>query len=320
MERTGRMTVPGEKTCSGPHVPLISFAILAYNQENYIEQALASGLEQSYPNLEVVVSDDASTDGTWGRITCAAAGYSGPHKVKLNRNEVNLGIGGQVRKIASLVSGEIIVLAGGDDVSKPERVEVLAKAFSEHVNAMAVFSDVEEIVEHEGLVPGKKNLRDEGPVQLESLIAGGGGVGTGAAYAYRRQCFFWPDEFPDRLISEDRILPLRAGLLGEVRYVSRPLVAYRRTVQSVGRSLQKTRKLAKFRLDHLEVLGAHLDHAHQDGLLEKSRYELLNNQLQQMACRARRLKRHQKLVRIPGVGNIFARAYYRFFIHVKRTM
>ena len=314
------MTGPVERTCSGPDVPLISFAILAYNQENYIEQALASGLEQSYPNLEVVVSDDASTDGTWGRITCAAAGYSGHHKVKLNRNEVNLGIGGQVRKIASLASGEIIVLAGGDDVSKPERVEVLARAFSEHSNAMAVFSDFEEIVEHEQLVPGKKNRRDEGPVQLESLIAGGGGVGTGATYAYRRQCFFWPDEFPDRLVSEDRILPLRAGLLGEVRYISRPLVAYRRTDQSVGQALQKTRKLAKFRLDHLEILGAHLDYAYQNGVLHKGRYELLSNQVQEIVCRARRLSRHDQLLRIPAFGKIFARAYYRYRIHVKKTV
>lgn len=314
------MTVPAEIHYPGPEVPSISLAILAYNQENHIEQAFNSALEQRYSDLEIVVSDDASTDNTWERITGVAAGYSGSHKIKLNRNDVNLGIGGQVRKIASLASGEIIVLAGGDDVSMPDRVQVLARAFLSYANAMAVFSGFEEVIEDEGQVSRKKSPRGEGPVDLEALIAGGGGVGAGATYAYRRQCFFWPDEFPEKLTSEDRLLPLRAGLLGEVRYISSPLVVYRRTDQSVGRALQKSRSLAKFRLDHLEILGIHLDEAYRDGLLDKGRHDLLKIQVQQMIRRACRLHRFDQLERLLGVGNIFARAYYRFFLHAKRAM
>ena len=44
--------------------PKVSILIISYNQENYIAEAITSAVEQGYANLEVVVSDDASTDST----------------------------------------------------------------------------------------------------------------------------------------------------------------------------------------------------------------------------------------------------------------
>ncbi|MBR1871017.1 MAG: glycosyltransferase [Kiritimatiellae bacterium] len=55
--------------------PLVSFCISCYNQERYIAQALESAFAQTYGNMEIVISDDCSTDGTVGAIKDAIAKY-----------------------------------------------------------------------------------------------------------------------------------------------------------------------------------------------------------------------------------------------------
>ena len=45
-------------------MPFVSFCIKCYNQAHLIGEALAGAFEQTYPNMEIVVSDDASTDGS----------------------------------------------------------------------------------------------------------------------------------------------------------------------------------------------------------------------------------------------------------------
>jgi glycosyltransferase involved in cell wall biosynthesis len=52
-----------------------------------------------------------------------AASYNGPHKVILNRNEKNLGIGGDINRIMEIAQGELIIGVAGDDISLPERTK-----------------------------------------------------------------------------------------------------------------------------------------------------------------------------------------------------
>ncbi len=107
--------------------PLVSICMMCRDLEPFIEEALRSALAQTYSPLEIVVSDDASTDRTWEIVTQVAADYKGPHKLILNRNEDRLGVCGNLQKALSLASGELIVDADGDDVSYPNRVEALVR-------------------------------------------------------------------------------------------------------------------------------------------------------------------------------------------------
>jgi len=74
--------------------PLVTFALFAYNQGKYIRQAVEGALAQTYENLEIIISDDASPDKTFEIMQELVRDYSGPHKIILNRNERNLGIVG----------------------------------------------------------------------------------------------------------------------------------------------------------------------------------------------------------------------------------
>ena len=55
--------------------PLVSIVIVTYNQQAYIAEAIEGALGQDHPKLEIIVSDDASSDGTWAIVDAYAQRY-----------------------------------------------------------------------------------------------------------------------------------------------------------------------------------------------------------------------------------------------------
>jgi glycosyltransferase involved in cell wall biosynthesis len=102
--------------------PLISIVLLTYNQASLVRESINSVLQQDYDNLEILLSDDCSTDNTHDVILECVKNYSGPHRLLVNRNESNMGIGAHVDHAVGLTRGDYIVVAGGDDISLPSRV------------------------------------------------------------------------------------------------------------------------------------------------------------------------------------------------------
>src|SRR5215212_7155005 len=97
--------------------PLVTFALFAYNQERFIAEAVRGALSQTYSPLEIIISDDGSTDRTFEIIEGEVAGYAGPHEIRLNRIEQNIGWGAHINLVMEMVKGKLIVVAAGDDVS-----------------------------------------------------------------------------------------------------------------------------------------------------------------------------------------------------------
>jgi len=248
--------------------PLVTFALFAYNQENYIREAVEAALAQNYSNLEVILSDDCSTDRTWQIIRECVEDYRGPHKVVLNRNERNLGIIPHVRKIGLLSTGHYVVMAAGDDVSLPQRTALCMQAFRQANGAYACFSEICRIDASGAAIGSASQLWPPGQlVTLDAIVNSAGGVGVGASYVYRSECFDWPWPLPDGLVSEDKLLPLRAALLGEVVHVDMVLVNYRVTGSSVTDELERTGMRARGRPDHLAELLRTLQLACEQGRL-----------------------------------------------------
>jgi glycosyltransferase involved in cell wall biosynthesis len=91
--------------------PLVTITIPTYNQEKYIGRAIESCLKQDYPNLEIIVSDDCSTDGTYS----AAKAYEG-NQVKVHRTPANMGrVKNYRHTLYNLAKGEWVVNLDGDD-------------------------------------------------------------------------------------------------------------------------------------------------------------------------------------------------------------
>ena len=95
--------------------------MLSYNQEAYIESALISLLQQDLDNLEIVISDDASSDKTVQVINKVLSDFKTKKRIKLSVNQKNIGIVANLSRALELASGELIFIAGGDDISKNTR-------------------------------------------------------------------------------------------------------------------------------------------------------------------------------------------------------
>ncbi|EFK08109.1 glycosyltransferase, group 2 family protein [delta proteobacterium NaphS2] len=96
---------------TGPLLQKVTIMIPTYNQEAFIAEAVNSALMQTYPNLEVVVGDDASTDATFSIVSRIK-----DCRLKLVRNPQNLGRTANYRNIFyNHASGDFVVNLDGDD-------------------------------------------------------------------------------------------------------------------------------------------------------------------------------------------------------------
>lgn len=100
--------------------PLVSVHIITYNQISFVRETLDSALGQDYENLEVVVADDGSTDGTAEVILEYAEKY-GSRLVPVV-GQGNLGITGNCNRGLKHCRGKYIAFQGGDDVFYPGKI------------------------------------------------------------------------------------------------------------------------------------------------------------------------------------------------------
>ena len=118
----------------GSKRPLVSVIIPAYNSRHYIGEAIRSVLRQDYPNIETIVVDDGSTDGTYqeaqsfdGRIRLLHQANAGPAAAR------NRGI--------AAARGELIAFLDADDVWAPGKLSAQVSYLNDHADVGVVFGD-----------------------------------------------------------------------------------------------------------------------------------------------------------------------------------
>lgn len=206
-------------------LPLVSFFVLAYNQEKSVREAIESAFAQTYGNLEILLTDDASPDGTYDIMEEMASTYKGPHRLILNRNSENLGLIGHINRVMELTEGEFVIQNAGDDVSRPERTQRMIEAWEKsRRQARYIYSSVERVGEDGtrfGIWDAQPDFDGEVPLSTaiqENLF------GLGAAAGWSRELFSVFGPLGDTLYVEDVALGHRALMLGPVVQIREPLV------------------------------------------------------------------------------------------------
>lgn len=217
--------------------PLLSFAVLAFNQERYIRDAVEGAFAQTYSPLEVILSDDCSTDGTFRIMESMRSGYRGPHRVTLNRTSRQSGLGGHIDRIMEIASGELIILAAGDDVSFPCRSQTLADAWNEDgKQATSIYSDYVTIPGNAAIealkVPPSPQLpsipKCRRKVDLTSFVSALGPNVYGCTHAFSPRLYSFFGPLTDQVSYEDMALAFRSHAVGCLLHLQTPLIWYRR--------------------------------------------------------------------------------------------
>lgn len=106
---------------------LLSVLIPAYNAEKYIKTAITSILDQSYSDFEILIADDASTDGTRSIIES----IKDSRMIKIH-NEKNIGKTATVNRLYTYSTGQFITIHDADDISEPTRFQQQLMEFSKN--------------------------------------------------------------------------------------------------------------------------------------------------------------------------------------------
>jgi glycosyltransferase involved in cell wall biosynthesis len=208
---------------------LVSVVIIVYNGEDYVGRALASALAQTHGNLEVIVVDDASTDGS-----CAVVERVSDPRIRLVRRERNGGIGAARNDGIRAARGEWIAFLDCDDRWAPRKIEQQLERALTKPDAGLVYAWA--TVESEtGEVVGEYRSRVEGDV-LRELLRSNCISGSASSAMVRRDVLAAVGSFDETLQSaEDWDMWLRISAAYPVACVAEPLVLLtRRGASSSG--------------------------------------------------------------------------------------
>ncbi len=193
--------------------PKVSVMIVTYNQENLIGETIESVISQDYPNLEIVVADDASVDGTQSVIKAYQEKY--PLQIKPVLNPVNLGITGNCNAALAACTGELVAMMGGDDLILPGKIAAQVALF-EDPEVVLSYHPVEVFLHQTGEILFTSNTTEKERINdVYEIITKGGIPGASSVMVRRSACpaHGFDPSFP---VVSDWIFDLEVAMKGKI--------------------------------------------------------------------------------------------------------
>lgn len=225
---------------------LVSVIVAVYKCEQYIRQCVDSLINQSYSDLEILICDDCSPDGTWNILKS----YTDV-RVKIYRNEVNQGVVSVRNFLLQKVTGEFVLIQDGDDWSDSRRVEQLLEVFRSD-NTLSACGTASYRIDNKGMITNLakeksfditledcKNL----PFMPATLML---------RYKVYEELGGYNPYF-NGLYSEDLYWILRIVEKFKVFYLNKPLYYYRFNSSSITNSVGSRNKLIVDELMHVLI-------------------------------------------------------------------
>lgn len=288
-------------------LPLVTFALFAYNQEKYIREAIEGAFSQTYEPLEIILSDDCSTDRTFEIMQEMTKSYKGPHTVIVRKSPENLGVAHHINSVLEASTGSIISWAAGDDIADPKRTKTLVLPLLKHPSIVGTHSSIREVDVNGNFVRIREIPADEQQISLDSIVRHGTSLVT-QSHAFRRSAFDSFGPFRSDLTQEGIAMSFREVIRGEILFISEPLTSYRigsGTSTYAGTDLKRMKYLEPIKVTgwYLSAFQQMLDDSHH---LEPANTELTQRIIKNIAFFSNLIKVNKREEFLaPLVGNLF---------------
>lgn len=229
--------------------------------------------QQDADELEIILSDDSSSDKTFEILSSETRQYRGRHHVSVHRTPANAGLNAHINRVLKFAKGDLIVPFAGDDRFDPSRVRKLATV-CESENALLVHS-LCLFIGPDGAAVAPINQTASFYHTVDPFdVALSRGLFIGATAAWRRELFTKYGPLPETTAYEDLVLGFRAALERRVSFLPEPVVHYRIGTGISTRDAERQDSDAKRLADlqrYRDVLRARLADAISFGLCKNDR-------------------------------------------------
>lgn len=209
---------------------LVSVVVPVFNHRAFVKQAIHGIQSQTHSNLEIIVGDDGSTDGSYDVLLDLSRSDS---RIRLFRQE-NSGPGATLNHALSLCNGQLIATTASDDVFYKEKIECQINCILERPNVVGALSHVDFINENDQLIDAPEHLRPvfnvpnrpRAELLVDFLVRGN--TLNASSGLYRKEVFDKIGGFrPSCLQLHDWEFYFRCLELGDLDVIQNRLMAYR---------------------------------------------------------------------------------------------
>jgi len=213
----------------------ISVAICTYNGEKYLKDQLDSIVNQTYKNIEIIITDDASTDNTIKIIKEFQKKYK---FIKLYENKKNIGYVKNFERAINLSTGDYIALSDQDDYWMQNKLELLLNEIEKRDDSLLVYSD--SMIVDENLKELNRTLSDNYPPYGNNnlyLLYNNSVAGHAMMFKSELKDKILP--FPENIGLHDIWITYVATSFCRILFVKKSLVKYRQHSFNVTDILKK---------------------------------------------------------------------------------
>lgn len=206
----------------------ISIVLATYNGEKFLREQLNSILNQSIQFYELIITDDASTDGTCEIISEYA---SKDDRIKVLKSSCNSGLVRNFEKGLAAASGDLIAFSDQDDIWLPDHLEVLKSNIGDNAVCMGDSEIIDELGNRSNITLSYCENRDyipEDSLEKAYSIFFYRGWLQGASMLIRKSILKDALPFPDINNYHDFWIGALACFNGGIRYVPHVITLYRR--------------------------------------------------------------------------------------------
>ena len=231
--------------------PLVSIIIPAFNHAPFVGQCLDSVVADDYPNKEIFVIDDGSSDGTLDVIESWADGHERAIRISVV-SRPNRGATRTLNELLSMARGELVLPIASDDYLLPGGVRALVAALAADPTCQAVFGDcvvvdkVGQMIFPSSLFAYRHTNRDWLVRRLADELITNWTL-AGSALLYVREPILSIGGYSQDLLVEDWDFYLRLAAKGWLRFVDCKVSAYRLHDNNANRNPETARRRSKER-------------------------------------------------------------------------